>query len=268
MQIAVTVVDQASAQAPFVLRGPYTDSIRQAAAIGFNAVELHLSDPAQIDAHEILCTTQQTGVGVASIGTGMAFLREGLTLTHADPAVRERALARMLDFVKLGSRFGSVVIVGLIKGQVKDQGSRESYERILSTALDRLLALASDVGVTLVIEAVNRYESDILNTIEEMAQFTRRFQTEHLKVHIDTFHMNMEEVHFGDCIEAAAGDIGHVHIADSNRRYPGQGHFRFDQTLTALKRIGYQRALSVECLPWPSSEEAARQACRYLRERV
>lgn len=268
MKISITAVDEASPSAPFVLRGNYSNSIRFAAQAGFEAVELHLSDPSHLDTEDVVRTIAHNGVSISSIGTGMAFLREGITLTHADAAVRQRALERMLDFIRLGGRLGSVVIVGLIKGQVKDHGSRASYERTLSGALDRCLDLASQVGVDLVLEAVNRYESDILNTIEEMANFTRRFHTQRLKVHIDTFHMNMEETDFSQCIEAAEGHIGHVHIADSNRRYPGQGHFRFDPVLEALQRIGYRGALAVECLPWPSSEEAARQACRYLRAKV
>lgn len=268
MKISITAVDDASPSAPFVLRGNYSNSIRFAAQTGFEAVELHLSDPAHLDTEGVLKTITQTGLSISSIGTGMAFLREGITLTHADPGMRQLALQRMLDFIRLGGRLGSVVIVGLIKGQVKDHGSRESYERTLSAALDQCLAVAHELGVDLVIEAVNRYESDILNTIEEMAKFTQRFQTPRLKVHIDTFHMNMEETNFSECIEAAEGQIGHVHIADSNRRYPGQGHYRFDPVLEALQRIKYQGALAVECVPWPSSEEAARQACQYLRTRV
>jgi sugar phosphate isomerase/epimerase len=268
MKISITAVDDAAPTAPFVLRGNYSDSIRSAAKIGFEAVELHLSDPAHLAVDDVLRTKQAAGVSVSSIGTGMAFIREGITLTHADPAIRQRALQRMLDFVRLSAKVGGVVIVGLIKGTVKESGNREAYDKSFSAALDQLLDLASQLDVNLVIEAVNRYESDILNTIEEMATFTRRFQTPRLKVHIDTFHMNMEEVDFSACIEAAEGHIGHVHIADSNRRYPGQGHFRFDPVLQALQRIDYRGALAVECIPWPSSEEAAREACTYLKARV
>jgi sugar phosphate isomerase/epimerase len=266
MKIAITVVERAAPLAPFVLRGPFADTIRQAGEIGFDAVELHIPDPSEVSAQEIKRACQSASVSVSSIGTGLAFVRDGLTLTSQDEAIRSKAIARLQAFIELAGEIGGVVIVGLIRGLVRDVGDRGLFEQALADALAACLPLAESRGVTLVLEAVNRYESDILNTIAECAAFTGRFGSEHLKVHIDTFHMNIEEADIRASIAVAGPQIGHVHIADSNRHYPGRGHYDFHRTIAALKDAGYAGALSVECLSLPSPDEAARGAQAFLRD--
>ena len=265
MKLAVTIVKEAAAQAPLVLRGDYTDSIRKAAQIGYDAVELHVADPAEVDVGEVRAVCEVTGVGVSSVGTGLAYVREGQSLTSRHEEVRRRAIARMQSFLQLGAEFGSVVIVGLIKGLVKDSRDRIEYERHLTEALDACLPVARNLGVTLVLEAMNRYESDILNTMDECVRTIERFDSEHLKVHIDTYHMNIEEDQIGRNIVAAGRHIGHVHLADSNRGFPGTGHYDFAETIAALRTVGYQGALAVECLPKPTPEVAARGAYEAMR---
>ncbi|MHB1936729.1 MAG: TIM barrel protein [Acidobacteriaceae bacterium] len=268
MKLAITIVKEAAAEAPLVLRGDYTDSIRRAARIGYDAVELHVPDAKEVDVHEIRAACQAAGVGVSSIGTGLAFARDGLSLTSRDEEVRRRAMARLRGFIHLGAEFGSVVIVGLIKGLVKESGGRSEYERHLTDALAACLPVARKSGAMLALEAMNRYESDILNTIEECVRTIERFDSERLKLHIDTYHMNIEEDRIGRNIVAAGRHIGHVHIADSNRGYPGLGHYDFAETIAALKTVGYRGALAVECLARPTPEQAAREAYAFLRAAV
>jgi sugar phosphate isomerase/epimerase len=265
MKLAVTIVKEAAPQAPLVLRGDYTDSIRKAAQIGYDAVELHVADPAEVDVDAVRAACDASGVGLSSIGTGLAWVRDGLSLTSRDEEVRRRAIARLQHFIHLGAEFGSVVIVGLMKGLVKESSDRAEYDRRLSEALDDCLPVARESGVTLVLEAMNRYESDTLNTIEECVRAIEQFDSAHLKLHIDTYHMNIEEDQIGRNILAAGRHIGHVHIADSNRGYPGTGHYDFMETVAALKVVGYQGALAVECLAWPTPELAAQGAYDAMR---
>ncbi|QEL27313.1 sugar phosphate isomerase/epimerase (plasmid) [Bosea sp. F3-2] len=268
MKLAITVVKDAAPLAPFVLRGDYVDTIREAAAIGYDAVELHIADPAEVDADAILSACREAGVSVSSIGTGLAFLRDGVTLTHPDEAKRQDAQQRIASFIKLGGKFGCVVIIGLIKGQVRDVGDRALFEERFRHSLDLCLVAAEKHGVTLVMEAVNRYESDIFNTIAECMAFIDKVGSGRLKIHIDTFHMNTEEDRIGANVAAAAGYVGHVHVADSNRRFPGCGHYDFAETISALKQIGYRGALSVECHGLPTPRAAAEGALSFLRKAI
>jgi sugar phosphate isomerase/epimerase len=265
MKLAVTIVKEAGEQAPLVLRGDYTDSIRKAAQIGYDAVELHVADPAEVNVGEVRAALEATGLGMSSIGTGLAWVRDGLSLTGREEDVRRRAITRLQNFIHLGAEFGSVVIVGLMKGLVKDSNGRTEYERRLTEALDACLPVARGSGVTLVLEAMNRYESDTLNTIEECMRTIEQFDSAHLKVHIDTYHMNIEEDRIGRNILAAGKHVGHVHLADSNRGYPGTGHYDFAETIAALKAVGYHGALAVECLARPTPVAAAQRAYDQMR---
>jgi 5-keto-L-gluconate epimerase len=265
MKLAVTIVKEAAAQAPLVLRGDYSDSIRKAAQIGYDAVELHVADPAEVDVGEVRAACNAAGVGISSIGTGLGFVRDGLSLTSRDEDVRKRAIDRLQNFLHLGAEFGCVVILGLMKGQVKDAKDTIEYERNLTTALNSGVSVAKASGVTLVLEAMNRYESDTLNTLEECVRTIEQLGTENLKLHIDTYHMNIEEDRIGRNIVAAGKHIGHVHIADSNRGYPGAGHYDFRETIAALESVGYGGALAVECLAKPTPEVAAQRAYEAMR---
>ncbi|NTE65144.1 sugar phosphate isomerase/epimerase [Agrobacterium tumefaciens] len=265
MKIAVTIAKDAPSHAPFILRGDYVDTIRRAGEIGYDAVELHIADPHDIDVHAVLSACAEARVSISSIGTGLAFVRDGVTLTNPELVRRQDALNRLQAFITLGQALNCVIIIGLIRGQVRDIGDRAAFEAHLVEALGTCIPLAEAAGVTLVLEAVNRYESDVFNTIEETIAFLKRFNSLAFKLHIDTFHMNIEEPVIAASIAAAGGWIGHVHIADSNRLYPGQGHYDFPETLAALRAAGYQGALSVECIGLPTSDEAAIGALRFLR---
>jgi sugar phosphate isomerase/epimerase len=82
----------------------------------------------------------------------------------------------------------------------------------------------------------------------------------------DLFHMNIEEVDLAAAFRAAAGHIGHVHLADSNRRPAGCGHTDFRPTAAALREIGYSGYVSAECFPYPSPREAAERTIKAFRE--
>ena len=114
-------------------------------------------------------------------------------------------------------------------------------------------------GVTFLYEPLNRYETNLLNTIGDAAAFIQSRQLDNIKILADLFHMNIEEksleLAIADHIEA----IGHIHFADSNRRAIGFGHTDRIPLLLLLHQLQYQGYLSAEILPLPSAEEAAAQ---------
>ncbi len=117
----------------------------------------------------------------------------------------------------------------------------------------------------LTIEAVNRFECPYLWTADETLEFVNRFGSDRVTVHLDTFHMNIEDASVHDSLVEAGALVGYVHLADSNRWAPGQGHTDFPAILDALRAVGYDDWVAVEILPFPSADEAASQAITYLR---
>ena len=266
MKLAVTGKLEAGEKAPLVFRGPYETMIPKAAGIGYDAMELHIHDSSALNRDALKKLFASNRITLSSIGTGSAYAEEGLSLAGDDADIRARAVQRMREHIVTARDYDAVVIVGLIKGMIRDSRSRIDYDRNLKASLDELLPFAAENGVVLVVEILNRYESDWLNTIDEGLAFLEKYDSEHLKLHIDTYHMNVEESDIGFSIRKAKGKVGHCHIADSDRWYAGHGHYDFRETVEALRDIGYDRALSVESFMYPNPEESARRSLETLKQ--
>ena len=113
---------------------------------------------------------------------------------------------------------------------------------------------------------MNRFESDWLHQIEDGVNYLKANDFKRIKLHIDTFHMNIEESDIGAAIRAAKGYIGHVHLADSDRWYPGHGHYDFKETLQALKDIGYTGTLALETSNYPCEDVCGEKGLAYVTE--
>ena len=248
--------------------GDLAGTVRRMAALGFDGVELAIRDPAVVDVQNIAAVAADLGITVPAIGTGQGYLEEGLSLTSPDAAVRDRAVARLLGQVEVARRLGALLIIGLIHGPIPPGTDRErAVERLLG-GLGRVARAARGHGVRIVVEPINRYESNWLNTVDEVLDVLLRLGEDTVGVLPDTFHMNIEEVDPTAALHRAGARLWHVHVADSNRRAPGWGHLDFAHILSTLTQIGYTGCVSAEILPLPSLLEAARQTLTVMRALV
>lgn len=133
----------------------------------------------------------------------------------------------------------------------------------LHVLAEEILPLAEREGVAVLLEPLNRYETHLLNRLEQAVEYCKSLGSTSAKVMADFFHMSIEEASVEAAIENARGFIGHVHLADSNRRLPGEGHTDFTSWFKSLRRIGYSQYLSLECAR--GDEEAFRRSILYLR---
>ncbi len=267
MRISVTISSPGPNSAPILFRGDYLEEIDRAVALGFQAVELHIRDPKAIDRISILHKIEKTGISVSTIGTGQAYGEDRICFTSPDEKASRAAIQRIKDQVDFASDLGAKIIIGLIKGPLP----LESSERTLATkrALDGLrecAGYAEKSGVFLVLEAINRYESNFLNTAEETDRFIQEAHSPAVGLHLDTFHMNIEEVSIEEAIINHSRRLLHMHLADSNRMAPGMGHLDFRSILSALRKIGYEGYLGLECLPSHDPQSAAEHALRFLKQ--
>lgn len=263
MKISLVVSVEETVFDAVAVRGGWEEAVAGVAALGFDGIELAIRDAAVVDAGQVESVVRGAGLEVPALGTGQAFLRDGLSLASPDAAVRRAAAGRVIGHVRLAARLGSLVIVGLVRGRI--EGGRDATARRFLDGLGPVLDAAAVSGVRLVIEPINRYETDFLVTVDETLELIDASGAPHLGVLADTFHMNIEEVSITDALSAAGPRLWHVHAADSNRRAPGFGHLDFQAILAALERIGYRGYLSAEILPKPDPDEAARQTLRALR---
>ncbi len=244
------------------------DTIRHLAGLGFDGVELAIRDPSEVDVDRIAALAAELGLAVPAIGTGQAYLEEGLCLTAPDPAAREGAAARLLGQVEVARRLGALLIVGLIHGPVPPETDRGTAVERLLGGLGGVARAARRAGVRIVIEPINRYESNWLNTVDEVMDLIARLREDNVGVLPDTFHMNIEEADILAALRRARPRLWHVHVADSNRRAPGAGHLDLAAVVGVLRELGYAGFVSAEILQHPTPDEAARQTVRVMRALV
>src|SRR5262249_53248910 len=135
-------------------------------------------------------------------------------------------------------------------------------------ALFKLDEHAADLGTVLLYEPLNRYETNLVNTLADGVQFLTGMATRSVKLLADLFHMNIEEASIPDALRAAGRHVGHVHFADSNRRAAGMGHTDFAAAVKALREVGYAGYLSAEVFALPDSDAAAKQTIESFRSVV
>ncbi len=199
---------------------------------------------------EIAAAIQQTGVRAAAVNHGGSLGR----LLDPLPEERERALATLrqsiCNAVDIGAagvivvpHFGSPILPDLMPYMTAAELEVELFFTHLRTLSDFCEAL----GVELYVEPINRYETHLLNRLGQAAQITRRLDHPRVKIVADLFHMALEEASIPAAIRDHADCIGHVHLADNNRRLPGQGMTDFAAAAEALSRIGYTGWAAYEC---------------------
>jgi sugar phosphate isomerase/epimerase len=135
----------------------------------------------------------------------------------------------------------------------------------LTDALEELGSCAQGYGVPLLYEPLNRYETNLVNTVEAGARLLGSLSTGNVRLLADLFHMNIEEHDIASAIRAGGDRIGHVHFVDSNRRPAGSGHIDFVPVAAALAEIGYDGYASAEALPHPDPDAAARATITAFR---
>lgn len=265
IKIAVAVATADADPSAFVVWRGIEASTRKAAALGYDGVELALKSADQVDQTAFAGLLDDHGLVCPCISTGQVLAALGLHFTTRDPARRADVIRVFRGMIDLASDLGTMVNIGRVRGLVEPDEPRDlAVERFLQVARE-LAAYALSRDVRLVIEPVNRYETNLINSMEEGAELVERIGAQNVALMPDLFHMNIEERSLEGAIEAHAGHVAYVHFADSNRLAPGLGHTDFRALMTALRRIAYDGWISVEILPQPDPDTAAREAIEFLR---
>ncbi len=244
----------------------FRDSIRKAAELGFDGVELAIRDPKRVEVEKIKELMRQYNLQVPAIGTGQAWGEEGLSFSDSRPSVRKKAVVRIKDHIDFAAEFSAQVIIGLIRGRIEDHLSREDAEKWSLDCVRECAGVAQGLKIGLTLEPLNRYETNFINTVGEAIEFIKKVDFSNIGMLIDTFHMNIEEVSIYESIIKAKDYITHVHLADSNRWAPGSGHLDFAKVIKTLEKIDYKEYVSAEILPLPDPDRAARLTIEHLKK--
>ena len=269
MKSAVTVSLVTEAKGgPFVFWDDLPAACRHATELGYDAIELFAPGPDAVSRDELASLLKSHGLGLAAVGTGAGWVKHKLTLTSPDAAIRQKAVAFVKSMIDFGGPHGAPAIIGSMQGRWGEGVTKEQSLDWLKQALNQLGDHAHQYGVPLIYEPLNRYETNLITTEAQGAQFMQSLQTDNVRLLADLFHMNIEEVDIAAGLKDGGRWIGHVHFVDSNRRPAGCGHMDYAPIMASLRAIDYQGYLSAEALPWPDSLAAAKQTIEQYRRLV
>jgi len=268
MRIAVTIAGADALPTAFVVWRGFQKSMIAASKFGYDGVELALMSADEVSSSELRSWIGETGMQISSISTGQLFAARKLCFTSPDQGLRNQTVLEFSRLIDLAADFGQMVNIGRVRGSIHPGQTLEQAEALFSESLIDLAAYAEKRGVMLLIEPVNRYEINYINTLDEGSALLDKLNCSSLGLMPDVFHMNIEDDQIGESLICNARHIRYIHLADSNRHAPGDGHLDYKEVFGALQTIGYDGWITAEILPYPNPDEAARRAIAFLRPRV
>lgn len=223
-------------------------SIERVAKFGYDGIEL-VGEPDQYDAASIKRQADDAGIVVSSICS--IYMGPERDLSHPDAANRRKAVDYVKSVADMAAGTGADVII-VAPAPVGRMEALSDRNQEYGWAVENIRTAgeyAASVGVDLTLECWNRYETFWLNRLADGVAMWRDTGLTNGGVMGDTFHMNIDEATIDGALRETGDVLNHVHLADSNRAAPGEGHTDFRPILQALRDIDYQHWLSFELLP-------------------
>jgi len=239
-------------------------ALRKSAEHGYRTIEFAYLRPEKFNLDRLAKLAQSLDVEIG-VTMGLPLDRDVSSEDTATVAAGKAMLADAVHAVRDigGNKLGGILYSAHTKynRQPSKRGWNNSVAAIAETA-----SLAKSCGVDLVLEVVNRFETNLLNTTAQGLKFIEDTRSDHVRLHLDTFHMNIEEANPAAAIRLAGDRIGYFHIGESNRGYLGDGVINFDLIFDALLDIDYQRDVVFESFSTAVVDEGLSLACAIWRD--
>ncbi len=259
-------------------------AISGAARSGYDYVEIALLDPWKVDTAMTRDLLAEYGVRAhASLG-----LSPTTDVTSTDASIIAKGDELLRKATDVLHELGGTELCGVLYcslGKYPGPASRENRANSVA-AMQRLSDYAADKGINVNLEVVNRYETNIMNTGIEGLAFLDEVNRPNTFIHLDTYHMNIEEDGMEKSVLAAGDKLGFVHIGESHRGYLGSGNVDFDTFFAALKKINYAGPITFESFSsavvdpalsntlcvwrnlWSDSDDLASTALSFMKARI
>ena len=264
LKLSIVLSVQPASFSALAYKGQMAENIKKIKDLGYDGVELAVRDPESLNLKELQSLLSVNDLPVPALGTGQAYGEEGLSFTNVDVNIRIKAINRIKSQMHLADQLKTTVIIGLIRGTRTPETENQQVETWLIEALQQ--CAAENESVQLAIEPINRYETNLINTVGDGLRILEKVNMKNVGLLLDTFHMNIEEPSITESIISCKKHLFHFHIADSNRWYPGAGHIDFKNVIDDLEKINYTGFVSAEILPYPDSDTAAVETIKNMRK--
>ena len=214
---------------------------------GFDTVEIPIEDPSHIDPAKVKAAADKAGIAIGSVcacmGPGRDF--RGSKADQAAAMAYCKALIDQAVILGCPSLIGPVYSVVGKADAVEPKQQKVEWALVVKN-LKVLAAYAAKKGVTICVEPLNRFETDFLNTCDQGLRLIKAVGSPALKLHLDTFHMNIEEKDQAAAIRKAGKLLGHFHACGRDRGTPGGDHIAWPSIVKALKSVGYKGDVVIE----------------------
>lgn len=249
----------------FIWRSPFTTNdlslVGAVAGMGFDLFEVACEDPSEIDVFALKEALAEHGLGAVVCGA----FGPGRDLSSDDPDVRASTAAYVRWCIDAASDLGAGIVCGPMYGSVGKARylpplARAEERTRAANELRELAAYAADRDVRLAMEPLNRFETDMINVVSQGLDLIDEIGSEHVGLHLDTFHMHLEEKDSGDAIRLADDRLFHVHVCENDRGVPGTGQVDWRGVARALEDVGYDEAVVIESFT-PEVKSIAQAVC-------
>ncbi|MBM3265586.1 MAG: sugar phosphate isomerase/epimerase [candidate division Zixibacteria bacterium] len=256
--------------------------LAKARSMGAETVEFAMEEETVMDT--VLMCRALTDEGLECSVVGLFGPPHDLSLHDMSRRAGVEYAKRCIDVTaEIGASVFSGAVVGVGGHEPISPNDYQTRIKHAAESLHTLGVHAQKAGVRMVVEALNRYESHFVNTAAEARVLVDAADHEAIGVHLDTFHMGIEEDHLGDAIRRAGDKLMHIHVSESHRGTPGTGLTPWDQVAQGLRDIGYEGHAVIESVDhtswlgplaciWrplaPSGDDLARNGLQFLRKRL
>lgn len=249
---------------PALFSGASQEHLNIIKELNYDGVDLFVRDAVGEETKAAIRRLNRNHLGVG-VMMPAALAEEGLFLGDRSEEVRREAVRRMAEIIRLASWENGMVSLGLVRGNRSKGESEETFELHFADSCKRLLEIAQPLCVDLLIEPINRYEINTINSVKQGMEYIRKVDLP-LFLMVDTFHMNIEDQNLQKSLKEALPLVKHVHFLDSNRLAPSMGHTDMAGLYEILQDGGYQGYLCLEALPFPDAVTCAEQGAKFFAQ--
>ncbi|MFN8471114.1 MAG: sugar phosphate isomerase/epimerase [Anaerolineae bacterium] len=228
---------------------------------GFDVFEMACEEPSGIDVSAVKAALDETDLGAVVCGV----FGPDRDLSSDDSSVRETTKAYVRWMIDTAQTLGAPVVCGpayssVGKARLLPPDERAAERRRAADSLREMGDYAADHGVRLALEPLNRFEVDMINTVDQGLALLDEIGSPAVGLHLDTFHMHIEEKNVEQAISRAGNKLFHFHACENDRGIPGTGQVDWDGVVRGLTAVDYDGVVAIEAFT-PALEAIARAVC-------
>ena len=246
-------------------QGDLEHTFARAKECGYDGVELMVANPCEIDAGLLKELCAKYGLEIPMVCTGEVYGQDGYCFSDPDPDRRAEAIKRAKDAIDLAAEFGAQINVGRLKGYLHYGLPKEECIARSTDGFKEICKYANGKNVCVAIEPANSLVTNYLNTTQEGVALAKEIDEPSCTLMIDTNHIHISDKDMVQSVLDSKEYLTYVHLADSDRYYPGHCKFDFETFLKTLHEIGYDGWVSVEIFQRPDQDTALEKGAEYMR---